>query len=322
MPVNLLKGTLFALLACMIWGSIFIVPLYMESFTPIEIALGRYLTYGGLSSLLLLKSFLQGRCRYPLSIWARALRYSLVCSIGYYTFVILALRYSTPAICTLILGVCPIAIAFYGNWREKECSYKSLVMPSVLIVIGLIAINVPYILETPSPSTYFIGLACALWALIAWSWYVVANSAFLKKNPQVDSGDWSTLIGVGTMFWVLILSGVALLFFEEQLDFSKYFEAGPELYNFLIGCAVLGIFCSWVGGFLWNRASFYLPVSLAGQLTILETLFGISYVYIFEQRLPPKMEFLGIAFLLSAIIYGIRVSSQVPEEEQEASVVS
>lgn len=310
MPANILKGTLYAIGACFIWGLIFVVPLYMESFTPIEIALGRYLSYGSISSLILFRAYFQGGCRYPLSVWTRALCYSFICSIGYYTFVILAMRYSTPAICTLILGICPIAIAFYGNWRQKECSYRSLMMPSVLIAIGLVVINVPYILETPSPSTYLLGLVCALWALVAWSWYVVANSAFLKKNPHVDSGDWSTLMGVGTMFWVLNLGILSPFFFEDQLDWNKYFEPGPELYSFLIGSAILGILCSWVGGFLWNRASFYLPVSLAGQLTIFETLFGVSFVYMFEQRLPPKMEFLGVAFLLSAIIYGIRVSAK------------
>jgi len=317
---NIFKGTIYALSACLIWGLIFIVPLFMESFTPIEIALGRYLTYGGLSMLILIKAYFQRRFFYPIAIWVRALGYSFVCSIGYYTFVILALRNSTPAICTLILGICPITIAFYGNWRTKECSYKSLIFPSVLILVGLIIINAPHLSETTSPSTYFFGLMCAVLALLGWSWYVVANSAFLKKNPEVDSGDWSTLIGVSTLFWVLILGGVSLGFFEGQVDFSKYDNEGPELYNFLIGCGFLGIFCSWVGGFLWNKASLYLPVSLAGQLTIFETLFGICYVYLFEQRLPPTLEFTGIVLLVSATIYGIRIFSHSTQAEEGVAI--
>jgi drug/metabolite transporter (DMT)-like permease len=86
----------------------------------------------------------------------------------------------------------------------------------------------------------------------------------------------------------------------------------------MIGSAVLGVLCSWLGSFLWNRACLHLPVSLAGQLTIFETLFGISFVYIFEQRFPPTMEFLGICFLLTAILYGIRASSQAAQEKELA----
>ena len=219
------------------------------------------------------------------------------------------MRYSSPAICTLILGVSPITIAFYGNWKQKECSYKSLMIPSILICIGLAVINIPSIIEASSPSTYILGLVYALLALGAWTWYLVANSAFLKKNPAIDSGDWSTLIGVGTLFWALILGVAAIIFFDDQLDFRKYVDAGPELTDFLIGCLILGFLCSWVGGYLWNKASLYLPVPLAGQLTILETFFGLSYVYLLEQRLPPFLEFLGILLFVVAIVYGIRVSS-------------
>lgn len=309
MPTNISKGTAYALGACFIWGLIFIVPLYMEGFTTIEIALGRYLTYGMISLVILLRTYFQGTYSYPLGIWVKAIGFSFACTMNYYIFVILSVRYSTPAICALILGIAPISIAFYGNWRHKECSYQSLIMPSLLVLLGLIVINAPYIIETPAASTHLLGVFCALWALMAWSWYVVENSAFLKKNPEIDSGNWSTLIGVSTLFWVFVLGAVTTVFFEEQLDFNKYIQPGPQLVHFLAGCAVLGFLCSWLGAYLWNKASLYLPVSLAGQLMVFETLFGISFVYGLDQSLPPEIEFLGMTFLLIAIIYGIRVSS-------------
>lgn len=315
MPTNIPKGTVFALAACFIWGLVFIVPLFMEGFTPIEIALGCYLTYGLLSFIIFLKVYILGGCRYPLAIWIKGIGFALVCTIGYYIFVILSIRYSTPAICTLILGISPITIAFYGNWKKKECRYRTLILPSLLILFGLVVINVPNIMQSTSPSTYFLGLFCGVWALIAWSWYVVANAAFLKNNPDVDSGDWSTLVGVGTLFWVFLLGIITVIFFEDHLDFNRYFTPDQQTINFFIGCTVLGLVCSWLGAFLWNKASLYLPVSLAGQLTIFETLFGISFVYMLEQRVPPKMEFLGISFILMAIVYGLRVSTQAVKEK-------
>ena len=313
------KGIAYALGACLIWGLIFIVPQFMKGFTPLEIAIGRYFTYGSISALILMKMYLQGRCRFPAKIWLKAILFSVTCSFGYYTFVVLSVRYSTPAICALIIGITPIAIAFYGNWKKKECSYQSLIMPSVLILVGLVIINVPNLIRTAAPSTYLIGLFCAVWALLGWSWYAVANSNFLKSNREVNSSDWSTVIGVSTLFWVVVFSVSAAIFFEDEFDFSKYFTLGPELTNFLLGCATLGILCSWVGGFLWNKACLHLPVSFAGQLTIFETVFGLCYIYALEGSLPPVLECLGMAFLLMAIAYGIRATTRVAPEVASAT---
>jgi drug/metabolite transporter (DMT)-like permease len=288
----------------------------MEGFTPVEIAFGRYFIYGAISFLVFLKIYLQGGARYPLNIWLKAIGYSLSCTVGYYIFVIFSMRYSNPAICTIILGVAPITIAFYGNWKLKECSFRCLIFPSVLVLIGLVSINAPHIIESSSPSTYLLGLVLAMAALLAWTWYVVANSDFLKTYTMVKSEEWATLIGVSTLFWVFALGLVSFLFFEDQLDFTKYLNFNEQLISFLLGSAVLGILCSWLGAYLWNKAALHLPVPLAGLLMIFETLFGLSYVYLFEQRFPPIMEFLGIVILLAAIIYGIRSSTRSFEENQ------
>ncbi|HEY2809969.1 MAG TPA: DMT family transporter [Rhabdochlamydiaceae bacterium] len=305
----MLLGVVFALAACFIWGLIFVVPQFLSGFSSIEVALGRYCFYGIVSCLIFCKLKFQGRCKYPRSIWVKSLYFSLISTIGYYTFVVLALRYSTPAICALVLGISPITIAFYGNWKQRETTFKSLILPSLLILLGLAIINVPHLAKAASPSSYVLGLACCVMALIAWSWYVVANSRFLKQHPHVRSSDWSTLIGVSTLIWVIIFA-LALSVFESNSSLDKHFAFTPELINFLLGSAILGLLCSWVGAYLWNKASLNLPVSLAGQLTIFETIFGVIFVYILQQQTPPFLESIGIAILLIAIVYGIRQFSK------------
>ncbi len=52
-------------------------------------------------------------------------------------------------------------------------------------------------------------------------------------------------------------------------------------------------------------------MSFAGQLTIFETIFGLLFIYLFEQRLPNLLECLGIALFLIAIGEGIRQSSKL-----------
>jgi drug/metabolite transporter (DMT)-like permease len=302
----MVRGVVFALGACFIWGLIFVIPPFMTGFTSLEIALGRHLLYGTVSSLIFCKLHFQHKCRYPISIWIKAVYFSLISTIGYYTCVVLSLRHSTPAVCALILGISPVTIAFYGNWKQKETPFKSLIGPSLLIVLGLGIINIPHLQENDSASSYLLGVGFGFLALIAWSWYVVANARFLKHHPKVDASDWATLIGVATLFWVLTFALIFSVFFENQLQVEKYLTPSPELTRFLIGSSILGLLCSWGGASLWNRASLYLPVTLAGQLTIFETIFGVLFFYILAEHMPPTLEVVGIIILLSAVAYGIR----------------
>lgn len=303
------KGILFAIIACVIWGLLFIVPQFMANFSILEVAIGRYLAYGIISIIILLKSFLNGDCRYPTFVWIKALYFALISSIGYYTWVVLALRYSSPAICALILGISPITIAFYGNWKQKAVRFRRLILPSGLILIGLIMINLPYLSGNNLLSSYLLGILSSFLALLVWSWYAVANARFLRSHPEVISSDWSTLIGVSTLFWVGVLGSILLLF-TNHLNFAKYSTWNADLSSFLLGSAILGVLCSWMGAFLWNKASLCLPISLAGQLMVFETIFGLCYVYALERHLPAQMEFLGIILLLIAVIYGVRLFSQ------------
>ncbi len=276
----------------------------MSSFSSIEIVICRYLFFGGLSTCLLLHKRLNGFCQYPLSVWLKAVFLSFLS--GYYLWVVLAIRYTSPEVCALVLGISPITIAFYGNWKEDEGNFKLLILPSLLILIGLIMINAPHITVTNSLSEYALGLFFCLIALSSWTFYVVLNSRFLKDNPQIRSDDWATIQGVATLFWVAVCVLASGMFLWDNIDMQKYVTWNHELMTFLIGCATLGLLCSWVGATLWNKASVYLSVSLAGQLMIFETIFGVIFVYILNQQLPSVMESTGNVLLLGAVIYGIR----------------
>jgi drug/metabolite transporter (DMT)-like permease len=292
-------GITLALSACFIWGLIFIVPLFMEGFNAIEIATSRYFFYGAGSLLF----FLKKRGRYSAYVWKISFLNSFVALI-YYPCVVLGLFYATPAMCALILGTAPITIAVYGNWKEKECSYRSLVFPSVFIFLGLLMVNAPELGRNEAPATYLLGLASCLVALAAWSWFAVANARFLRSNREVSSIDWTVLNGVCTLVWVLIFMIGAACF--GSIEIEKYITMTPQLKSFLIGSAILGVLCSGVGIVLWNKAALHLPISLAGQLMIFETIFGLIFIYLLQQRLPLMMECLGIALFMVAIVYGIR----------------
>ncbi len=304
------KGIFFALAACFIWGLIFVVPGFMGSFSSFEVALGRYFFYGIISLLLFSRMLGKREASYSGKIWFKAFLFSLFSTFSYYVCLVLSIRYASADISALLLGLSPVTIAVYANYKKKECNFKELIVPSIMICFGLLAINLPKIYAAESPSNYFLGLLFAVGSLTLWSWYMVANAHFLKANQNICPGNWSTLVGVATFFWVLFFGGILFLVFPEQCSFTQYSSFNPEIQRFFVGAAVLGVACSWLGAFLWNRASVYLPVSLAGQLTLFETVFGLAFVYALESRLPTLSDFLGMTLFLIAVIMGIRLFSK------------
>lgn len=298
----MLKGILLVFSACFVWGLIFVIPGLMIGFSSLEIALGRYFFLGMTSLvLLLIKGFHTSR-KFSWPIWRQAIFYAWLANIIYYFSLVTGLFYSSASVIALLLGISPITITFYGNWRQKVCSYRQLILPCLLIGCGLIGINWSAFHSLSAEATwrYGFGLLCGFVSLIIWNWYVIANADFLKKNPHVSSSDWSTLIGVATFLWVVIIC-LILLFIAPADEVKKYLEFNSSLVTFLFGGLVLGLVCSWLGSYFWNIGSRALPISLAGQLTIFETIFGLIFVYLLEQRLPNMIEFMGILTILGGV---------------------
>ena len=145
----MLLGIFFVISACFMWGLIFVVPQFMEGYSPMEVALVRYFFYGVMSCVFLLgwrRDIFRSLSKQAL--W-KALWFGLIANILYYPCLVFSIRYATPVIATLIFGLSPIAIALYGNWRQQECSYKSLALPALAIATGLIFVNWPACRKAP-----------------------------------------------------------------------------------------------------------------------------------------------------------------------------
>lgn len=303
--VHMLLGLLFAILACFIWGTIFVIPQFVTEFSSLEVALGRYFCYGLLSCCLFLsrKNFFTSIKKYPKEVWKAAFLFAIFSNILYYPGLVLGLRLASPTATVMILGMCPILVAFYGNWKGKEVHPSNLVMPMVWIFIGILLVNIVGLWQTPTSFwKYSLGILGAMAALCSWSFYAIHNAQFLKRHPEIPKGEWATIIGVATFIGTSVLLCILGFFPKSGIDFHKFLSLPLfDLLKFIISVAFLGIFCSWIGCYLWNEASAHLPLSLMGSLIIFETLFGLFFVFIFEWRLPTLLELSGII----AMLYGI-----------------
>lgn len=313
-------GILIVLTACFFWGLIFVIPHYMEGFSCIEIALGRYFFYGLIAASLMAiqgRSFFKGITK---RMWLTAVLFALVVNIIYFTSLVLGVRYANASITALLSGLGPITIAYYSNWKEKTGSYQSLTYPSLALLIGLILVNIPAFDGTLEHAIeeYLLGLVFALLSLGAWTWFVVSNARFLKQYPELTPSRWANIMGVVTLGWVLLIgTGLALTLATEE-DLLRYTTVSDELTAYLIGTALLGLTCSWLGFYLWYKACTLLPTCLAGQLAIFETIFGLIFVFFIESRTPSLFEFLGIVVMLGGIIASVRMLSS--EERSTESV--
>jgi len=316
------KGIAITISACIIWGLIYVIPLFMEDFNPLEIAIGRYLCYGMVSVIYMLAFSRASLLTTPFYVWKKAFIFSFLAHVGLYPATVLSIKYADAAVAALILGMTPVTIAVIGNLKQKECSFKSLLWPCVAMMVGLIMVNYSALLETSFENSipiYCLGLIFGFLALISWSTYAIANGRFLKRNPKLSSREWSSIMGIASGIWVMAL-GIGLLFFTPKAFLSKFLIWTPELQTFLVGSLVLGLACSWTGAFLWNKGSSMLPISLAGQLTIFETLFGLLFVYLIQKKIPTALEFSGIAIILIGIYSSIKIFTKAPEPVSEKVV--
>ena len=306
-------GIFFALTACAIWGLIFIIPGMLIEFTPYEVAFGRYFTYGIFSTLLLFRKGIPSLKIYTWRICGKALFLALICNIIYYVSLVTGLRYATTSVTVLVVGLAPIFIVVYGNWKFREVSFKQMIFPCVWIAVGMVLVNfaeVDWSFKSSTVGEYLIGLAGIIISMLCWTVYVVHNARFLKKNPHIPTTQWATILGVATLFWLIIIVP-PLSFAPQLLNLKQFLVPTKEVITFYRGVLVLGVACSWLGCYLWNRASTYLPVSLIGPLMIFETVFGIAYVYAVELRAPTLIESLGVISMLGGTglaIYSFRNS--------------
>ncbi|MEV7008436.1 DMT family transporter [Streptosporangium sp. NPDC051022] len=303
--------------ANLIWGLAFLVPVLLSAFDPVVITLGRYVSYGIVSLLILAvtRTRLRGLGR---DVWLMAALFAFTGNVGYYFFLVQGVALVGAPVVAVIIGTLPVTVALYGNWRQREFPFGRLALPVALIATGLVIVNLT---EAGWSGTgdrplaaQLAGSGCALLALLMWTWYGVANAAFLKTHPDMSSGRWSTLIGVVTLVMALLASPLLLLG-SSASPAPGAGGAGDSVAWLIAGSLVLGVLVSWGGTLLWNRASHQLPVSVSGQLIVFETISGLSYVFLAERRLPPPVEVVGIAVVIVGVLIGIRRSMRQAARE-------
>jgi drug/metabolite transporter (DMT)-like permease len=190
-------------------------------------------------------------------------------------------------------------------------------LPLTSIAMGLLVINAAAFasVETSANRQQLIyGIVLTIAALALWAWYAIANARALDQRPATDALVWTGLTGLGTAAATVPIALAGWLFGWSEIPIRGLFNVdGMRL---LFWGLVLCVVSSWLATWAWSIASQRLPVSLAGQLIVSETLFALVYGFLYEQRWPSLVEAIGSTLLIAGVILAIRAFAETPQPQQ------
>jgi drug/metabolite transporter (DMT)-like permease len=312
-------GVAVGILANMTWGLGYLIPVLLSAFNPVAITVGRYVSYGLVSLVVILVT---GRgIRYPANVWWTAVQFAISGNIVYYFAIVLGVSLVGAPAVAVILGTLPVTVTLYANRRHRDYPFRTLVPALLLIGFGLVLVNAMEVdwsgLGKHSLGDQLLGIGCAVVSLALWTWFSVANSTFLRANPQISSAEWSTVVGVVT-FPLSVLLVPVLLTGDGVLAAEA--APRPSWWWLAVGSVILGVLVSWCATLLWNQASVLLPMSLAGQLIVFETLSGLGYVFAVTGRVPPPLELAGVAMVIGGVLTGLRRARAASNATRDALI--
>ncbi len=273
-----------------LWGLVFLAPELVRSFTPLQLAIGRYLAYGVIAVLLIAPRWRSVVGAVRPAEWLSLLWLSLAGNTLYYVLLSMAIQQGGIATTSLVIGFLPVAVTIIGS-RDTGAVPLRRLMPSLLLCgCGALCIGAQALGGVSAAGgARLTGLLCAIGALVSWTAYAVGNSRCLARLDHISAHDWSLLTGMVTGAQALLLIPVSLLFEPLRHSAGEWWRLGAVS----VGVAVIA---SIMGNALWNRMSRLLPLTLVGQMILFETLFALLYGFMWEHRLPTMLE--SAAFLL------------------------
>jgi drug/metabolite transporter (DMT)-like permease len=307
----MLSGIIWALMAGLMWGLIFVGPMLAPDYPAVLLSTGRYLALGMIALPL---AWLGRRRLRQLSRrdWLTALRISTIGNLVYYLFLAAAIQRTGSPVSTIIVGALPVVLPICANLlysqRDGHLSWRRLLMSLAVVAVGLVLVNIAELrhgLPNFSPLRYGAGLGMALLAMICWAVYALQNARWLRENPNKSPMMWATAQGLAILPLSLIgYLGSCLWLAWQEPDFPLPF--GPQPGQFIALMFVIAILCSWIGALCWNEASQRLPTAILGPLIVFENLAGLLYAFVLRHSWPPLATLFGIAALIVGVVMAVR----------------
>ncbi|MEN0585909.1 MULTISPECIES: DMT family transporter [Kosakonia] len=306
----MISGVLYALLAGLFWGLIFVGPLIVPDYPAALQSTGRYLALG----IIALPLAWLGRARLrqlTRSDWFTALWLTIMGNLVYYVCLASAIQRTGAPVSTMIIATLPVVIPVCANLlysqRDGKLAWRRLAPALLCIALGLGCVNIAELrhgLPNFSGWRYGSGIVLAFTSVACWAWYALRNARWLRENPDKNPMMWATAQALVTLPVSLVGYIAACLWLGvQQPDFTLPF--GPRPLVFITLMFTIAVLCSWVGALCWNIASQRLPTVIVGPLIVFETLAGLLYTFVLRQSLPPLLTVCGIVLLVGGVLMAV-----------------
>ena len=137
-------GFLYAVIACAIWGLIYIFPLILPEYNPVMIASARFAVYG-LACLAFVPFQIEELKKLTRSDWLFAMRLAFFGSLVYYWSLVMSVQLSGAPIAGMLMCWIPVLVAVVSNLRNKKrgasVPWSRLSIPLALILCGMVVAN-------------------------------------------------------------------------------------------------------------------------------------------------------------------------------------
>ena len=297
----MLLGIAAGLTTCSLWGLTFVAARAVVPFTAWDLTIARYGIFG-LACLLLM---VDRRFR-PTGIARLRLVIGLLLGgagyVGYFICASFAVELAGAAVPPVIIGTMPVFLSIIANIRDRSAPWKTLALPLTLIAIGVAIVNAAAISadHVADQRSILLGILASSAALGIWIAYGLANAAVMGSADAPDGLQWTGLQGIGAAIGSVLLLPLA------SFDLVNT-ASPPEILRFVLWAAMMGLAGSWLATLCWVFASRRLPLALAAQLIVAETVFGLAYGFIFEDRFPSPAEAIGAIMQVAGVCSAIAV---------------
>ena len=306
----MLIGLAAGILTGVLWGLTFVAPRAVEPYTAWDITVARYVIFGVISVGLMAWPRFQPRGM-SRRITAAGFLLGVFSYTGYSLSIAFAVKNAGAAVPPLIVGTMPVLLALIGNLAEKSVSWRALILPLTLILVGVFTVNGAALAAVglAGRDHILVGTGWAVLSLALWVAYGAANTAVMRSPRAPTSLRWTCLQGLGALVGSLVLLPLSGLI---EPGAGTRLMSTPEGWRFLAWVAVMGVGGSWFASWAWVVASQRLPLALAAQLVVFETIFGLMDGFLFEGRWPSPAEWVGSALQLVGVVAGIYVFTRPP----------
>jgi drug/metabolite transporter (DMT)-like permease len=308
-------GVVFALMAGLVWGLVFVAPLLLPEYSAALLTCGRYLAFGLIA--LPLGWLDRARLRqFAASDWLEALKLSAIGNILYYLCLAAAIQRAGGPLPTMVIGTLPVVIAVSSNLRDARRDGRLpwlKLLPSLgLIATGIACVNQVELQQLRSQADfnatrYASGALLAVGAVVCWTWYPMRNADWLRAHADRSPRTWATAQGLMTLPLAVVGYGALWLWSTFGGDPGQLMPFGPTPQRYLLLMLAVGLLASWLGTLCWNEASQRLPTALVGQLIVFETLSALTYALLLRGAWPDGMTLAGIGLLVAGVVWALRI---------------